>query len=131
METFEVKLYNIGKPNANGRVYTKEVIDKALENLDGKPIFLFDNMPYDFESRTSLDHVIGRCIGTRWEDDSTLVQTFKINKAYFNPELKVAPFGTGNLTYKSSDDAYLVEDLKINGFALSDSCAWRSSIKKI
>ena len=131
MEKFEVKLYGIGKPNANGRVYTKEVIDKALENLEGKPIFLFDSMPYDFEARASSDRVIGRCIDANWEDDSTLVQTFEVNKEHLHQALKVAPFGAGELVYDGGDSTYLVKNLKINGFALSESCAWRSSIKKI
>ena len=131
MEKLEITLYNIGKPNANRRVYTKEVIDKALEKLEEQPLFLFDSMPINFEAKASAEHVIGRCIESRWEDDSTLVHTFKINKDYFNSELKVVPFGSGTLAYNKDDGTYLVEDLKINGFALSKSCAWRSSVKKI
>lgn len=135
MEKFEIKLYNMDKPNKNGRYYSKEAIEKALQRLDTNPLFLFDSMPDTFEQNCDLRKIIGRCADIRWEDSNRILcQTFEIFDVVKFEKLVADDnfpclFGTGEVQFDNNGIGH-VQNLTIDGFGLAKSCAWNTSIKQ-
>ena len=120
--------FNIDKPNANYRYYSKDVLDEALsEFCQDKPLYLLSEMPKN--KGIDMTKVIGTGVKSEWSEDNTrLIHTFKLRDDINLENKYPCFFGVGNLT-SELNGVYIVEDLKIQGFALCDSCAWETKVE--
>lgn len=144
-ENEDVKLYTrcvmpLGVVNRNNRKYSEEVVQKALDDLDGRPVRVRlgmprDDRPMEVAEIRHLDDIQG--FADLSIKDHCLVSEMRIQKAtdagkiickgLDDGTLVPAPFGTGNA--KPIDGVDEISDFSLHGIGIIDKqlSAWETS----
>jgi hypothetical protein len=62
------KILELNVPNKNGRIYTTEAVQAAIEQTKGRDIFGSIGYPDDFNGTVNLERVSHRAVNIRIED---------------------------------------------------------------
>lgn len=144
-ENEDVKLYTrcvmpLGVVNRNNRKYSEEVVQKALDDLDGQPVRVRlgmprEDRPLEVAEIRHLDDIQG--FADLFIKDHCLVTELRIQKAtdigkficngLDDGTLVPAPFGTGNA--KPIDGVNEISDFSLHGIGIIDRqlSAWETS----
>ena len=95
-------MFNMDKPNKNGRYYSREVIYDGSIKFCEEYLYLYDRMPTNEENTLPPENIIGNCLETYWSNnDSQLLNVFQLRedktKDIDFTKMYPAMFGTGNM----------------------------------
>ena len=117
-----VVIFELDKPNLNGRIYTTECMEKAINKLDGKPVLGTIGMVYDDNVLTMMSMVSHSISNLRIEDGKvvgnlTILDTPEGRKLTDLIEEDKQEFvyrssGIGNIEYQE-DGTRMVTDFQI------------------
>lgn len=122
---YEIKLATKpGVPNINGRVYTKEAYDNAIEKANYKiehgVLFLLTNIERSMPGNYYYSDIIGTV--KKINEDSILVEPYDfgeiiLNSINLDDYVAGMNYCTDSIT-KQDDGTYLVGDVKLSSYSL-------------
>lgn len=132
----KIKVCNLDKPNRNNLIFTKEAIESAYKNLDGKelPLVFIGDDDFDFQAMYNI--VGGNILGTAQITNlqyPAIELNAKITNDMFKEAIRknIGGFGPNYLaTIEPSDnDVKIVSEAKINTIGYTINPADRTSFE--
>ena len=129
MKILKATILNIDKKNKNGRIYSRDILEAGSTKYCEEPLFLFDRMPLEHETKPNYENIVGVCLEEYWQNNDTqLMSAFHlIEDKIDNIDLtKVYPamFGTGNMDADGN-----ITEFNLQGYGLCENPAYETKIE--
>lgn len=114
------------EPNANGRIYSSDVINKISEKINNGTIYLTNEVTsFNPNDVIGMSNSIGEVVSAKKVDDTKLEISVCVNDTLTkemieNGMLDIVPNGTGNI----NEDTKYVEDYELKFFSVSTDSAF-------
>lgn len=129
MKILKATILNIDQKNKNGRIYSRDILEAGSVKYCEEPLFLFDRMPLEHETKLSCENIVGVCLEECWQNNNTqLMSAFRLIEDKINnidlTKVYPAMFGTGVLNANGD-----VEEFNLNGYALCENPAYETKLE--
>lgn len=129
MKILKATILNMDKKNKNGRIYNRDILETGSVKYCEEPLFLFDRMPLEHETRPSYENIVGVCLEEYWQNNNTqLMSAFHLMEDRINnidlTKVYPAMFGTGNMDADGN-----ITEFNLQGYALCENPAYETKIE--
>lgn len=129
MKILKATILNIDKPNKNGRTYSRDILEAGSVKYCEEPLFLFDRMPLEHETKPSCENIVGVCLEEHWQNNNTqLMSAFHLIEDKINnidlTKVYPAMFGTGNMDADGN-----ITEFNLQGYGLCENPAYETKIE--